>query len=193
MHYITDYVDFANENKPYESEKEHREEYLSLFEYILEEYINARSYGGEKYYTPGVILTDEQAENYYETRPIDRKSDVFDRQLANEVSKARNFIKKREEATKDEVELPLKILRERFELSFLEELAILTALALAVDINRRNLYAYIANDAMLKFPTVGILYSMYSLISEEVDISLFDELCSLDGKMAVCFLKNYEY
>ena len=193
MHYITDYVDFANENKPYESEKEHREEYLSLFEYILEEYINARSYGGEKYYTPGVILTDEQAENYYETRPIDRKSGVFDRQLANEVSKARNFIKKREEATKDEVELPLKILRERFELSFLEELAILTALALAVDINRRNLYAYIANDAMLKFPTVGILYSMYSLISEEVDISLFDELCSLDGKMAVCFLKNYEY
>lgn len=190
MHYISDYIDLTNENKPYESEKEHREDYLQLFEYILEEYINARSIAGERYYTPGVILTDEQAEYYYETRPINRKFSVYNQELANEVSKAQIFIKKREEATKDEIILPIKTIREEFELTFLEELAILTALALAVNVNRRNLYAYIANDAMLKHTTVGILYSLYSLISEENDISLFEELCRLDGKMRVCFLKK---
>ena len=187
MHYISDYIDLTNENKPYESEKEHREDYLCLFEYILEEYISARSIAGEKYYTPGIILTDEQAEYYYETRPINRKSSVYNQELANEVSKARDFIKKREEATKDEVLLPIKKIREEFDLTFLEELALLTALALAVDVNRRNLYAYIANDAMLKYSTAGILYSLYSLICEDADISLFEELCRLDGKMRVCF------
>ena len=190
MHYISDYIDLTNENKPYESEKEHREDYLRLFEYILEEYINARSIAGEKYYTPGIILTDEQAEYYYETRPINRKSSVYNQELANEVSKARDFIKKREEATKDEVLLPIKKIREEFDLTFLEELALLTALALAVDVNRRNLYAYIANDAMLKYSTAGILYSLYSLICEDADISLFEELCRLDGKMRVCFFKK---
>lgn len=192
MHYISDYIDLTNENKPYESEKEHREDYLRLFEYILEEYINARSIAGEKYYTPGIILTDEQAEYYYETRPINRKSSVYNQELANEVSKARSFIKKREEATKYDVVLPIKKIREAFELTFLEELAMLTALALAVDVNRRNLYAYIANDAMLKHPNVGILYSLYSLISEDSDIAAFEELCASDEKMAVCFFKKID-
>ena len=94
MLYISDYIDLTNENKPYESEKEHREDYLRLFEYILEEYINERSQAGAKYYTPGIILTDEQAEYYYETSPINRKFSVYNQELANEVSKAQIFIKK---------------------------------------------------------------------------------------------------
>lgn len=190
MHRISDYLDHAKENKPYDSVKEHREDYLSLFEYILEEFINVRSVAGGRYYTPGIILSDREAEYYYNTRPVERTLSVCNEEIAGEVEAAREYIRQRETATKDDVELPLKRIREEFDLSFLEELAILTALALAIDVNRRNLYAYIANDAMLKHPTVGILYSIYSLISREADISLFEELCRPDGKMRVCFLKS---
>ena len=187
MYRFEDYLDLSEDSKPYASAKEHMDDCLAFFEMILERFIEVRSDEPGMHYTPGIIMTDEQAQNFYGTRPVDRSGNLYDEEASLEVSKARSYIFSRERAT--ESYLPIRTVREEFKLSLFEELALFISLDLAVNINLRNLYAYMGNDALIKQPTAGMLYSLYDLISPYADVSLLNDLCDPCGKMAVFFLR----
>jgi hypothetical protein len=141
---------------PYGDFREHLEEYSFLLDFLLEKNVERRLGNSECIYMPGVMMSDEDAESYYSLDYQTRRKSAYDPEVAKELQAALDHIRSREKATKKLV-LPLKRLREEFELSFFEELSILLALALSMNINIRNLYAYIANDAALKHPTTGVL------------------------------------
>ncbi|MCR5594481.1 MAG: AAA family ATPase [Lachnospiraceae bacterium] len=190
MHRAEDYLDLTKADISYLSEKEHRNDYIAFFDLILENYIAARTESPGKYYTPGTILTDAQANIYYGKGYSDRPLDTYSEEIAHELTVAKDHILSREKATGDKLILPIKTVRDEYKLSLLEELAVLMPLALDLDINHRNLYAYIANDALLKNATVGTLYALYAFICPDADISLFNELCDRYSVMSVCFFKT---
>ncbi len=192
MYNIDDYLDSALSGKPYTSAEEHRTDSLALLELLLDSFIGKRTEEPDKYYSPGIIMSDEQAHSYYDAKPQERDTELYDAELSGTVERARSYILNRENATVDQSILPIRTIREKFELTEFEELCVLMSLALAVNVNLRNLYAYIGNDAMLKHPTAGMAYCLYSLISPYVDASLLDDLCRPDGKMAVCFFRSVE-
>ncbi len=192
MYSIYDYLDPDLAGKPYTSLNEHRKDNLGILWFLLDSFIAKRTDDPEKYYTPGIVMTDEQARRYYEEKPVDRDSCIFDDEVASEADGAIKYIESREKATKNSLMLPLKMIRQEFELSFFEQLCVLMSLALAVNVNIRNLYAYIGNDAALKHPTAGIAYSLFSMVCPDADVSMLDNLCRPDGKMAVYFFRSVE-
>ncbi len=176
---------------PYGDFREHLEEYSFLLDFLLEKNVERRLGNSEFIYMPGVMMSDEDAESYYSLDYQTRRKSAYDPEVAKELQAALDHIRSREKATKKLV-LPLKRLREEFELSFFEELSILLALALSMNINRRNLYAYIANDAALKHPTTGVLFCIYQMIEENQDLTILDAFADNLGKMSVFFFKSLD-
>ncbi len=191
---IDDRVFFLYEDKkgtPYADYKEHLEEYTTLLDFLVEKSIELRAEKANYLYMPGAMMSEEQAQNYYEADYPRRRESAYNSTWAKELEEALDHIRSREKASK-KVNLPLKNLREEFDLSLFEELAILLALGLSMDINRRNLYAFIANDATLKHPTTGVLYCIYQIISREQDLTILDSFVDKLGKMSIFFFKNMD-
>ncbi len=187
MYRSEDYLDPSKAKEPYGSSEEHMHDCLAYFELILGSFIEKVSRDPGMYYMPGIMMSEEQAGKYYRTRPVDRETGLFDPDTATEASLARAHILSRESCS--DIPLPIRTVREEFGLSLLEELAVFISLDLAVNINLRNLYAYMGNDALIKQASAGMLYSLYCLIDPEADISLADRLCDPCGPMSVFFLR----
>ncbi len=185
-----EYFDRKKAKKPYGSIKEHLDDCSAFLEMLLEKCLEFRSDMPEYFHMPGSIMTDMHAEDYYKSRPSERSRNAFVPEFAKEVKKAVSHIKGRESATK--AVLPMVCLREEFSLSLFEELSILLPLGMARDINTRNLYAYIANDATLKVPTMGVLLSIYQMIEKDCDQSLIDGLVDRMGKMSIFFFRSFD-
>ena len=168
--------------------EEEREVFLRFLEYLLERCIQAKMEDPASFYSPGILLTDEEVQTYYEEDPALRPRLTFQKPLAEEVQAFLEYLGKRQDATEAISFLPIRKLQKDFALSFFELLAILLPLGLSCNINLRNIYAYLANDAALKHPTVGLLYTLYGMVCQDVDMSLLQALCRPDEKMAVCFL-----
>ena len=179
-------------NAPYRDFKEHLEEYSDLLDFLVEKNVELRISNPENIYMPGAMMSEETAGNYYRTDYRARRGSAYNPLWAKELQEAQGHIRSREKASKDLI-LPLKKLREEFALTFFEELAILLALGLSMNINRRNLYAYIANDANLKHPTTGVLYCIYQMISEEQDLTILDSFVDKLGKMSVFFFRYFDH
>ncbi len=188
MFTTNDYFDSKKIKTSYGSTKEHLEDCSLLIDFILENSVEKIMSGGGRIYRPGMMLGQEDVGEFYDIPPRTRRKSAYDPDLAKELSDALDHIRSREKASKKLV-LPLKRLREEFELTFFEELAILLALGLSTNINRRNLYAYIANDASLKHPTTGVLYCIYQMICEDQDLTILDSFVDKLGKMSVFFFR----
>ncbi|MBR1669884.1 MAG: ATP-binding protein [Butyrivibrio sp.] len=183
-----DYFDKSKIKKPYSGLKEYLSDISSLTCLLLDVTVEDRLDEDGTVYTPGIMMTDEQAQRYYNTSPLERGGGVADEEAIGELELSLRHIKSRENATK-KVALPLKMLREEFDLSFFEEMALLLPLSLSLDINLKNLYAYIANNAALKVPTTGVLYSIYQIFDADADLSLLNRLTDRMGKMSIFFLR----
>lgn len=183
-----DYFDKSKIKKSYSGLKEYLSDISSLTCFLLDVTVEDRLDEDGTVYTPGIMMTDEQAQRYYNTSPLERGGGVADEEAIGELELSLRHIKSRENATK-KVALPLKMLREEFDLSFFEEMALLLPLSLSLDINLKNLYAYIANNAALKVPTTGVLYSIYQIFDADADLSLLNRLTDRMGKMSIFFLR----
>jgi len=181
-----DYFNKEMEQKPYSSSDEHLKDCTLLLDYLIDRTVSLRLDFPADVYLPGTIMTDSTAQFYYELGPLERGNSVYDDELRKDFQIAINHIRSREVATKD-VFLPLVHLREIFSLNFFEELALLLPIGLSLNINRRNLYAYIANDANLNAPTTGVLFSIYQMIDKDANISMLHSLTNNMEKMAVFF------
>ena len=190
MFAIEEYFDKKKAKKPYGSVKEYLEDCSVFLEMLLEKCLEFRMDMPEYFHQPGAVMTDVHAEDYYKSRPSERSRNAYVPEVAGEVQKAIKHIRGREHATKET--LPLVSIREEFSLTFFEELSILLPLGMAMDINTRNLYAYIANDAMLKAPTTGVLLSICQMIEKDCDQSLIDGIVDRTGKMSVFFFRPFE-
>ena len=190
MFITEEYFDKKKAKKPYGSVKEHMEDCSALLEMLLEKSLEFRADMPGYFHFPGAVMTDMQAEEYYKSRPSERSRNAYVPDLDKEVQKALKHIRSRESATGDI--LPLVRIRDEFSLSFFEELSILLPLGLAMDINIRNLYAYIANDANLKVPTTGVLMTLYQMIDKDSDQRLLDDLVDRMGKMSVFFFRPFD-
>ena len=188
--YFEEYFDKKKSKKPYRSLNENLEDYSAFLEMLLEKSLEFRMEMPEYFHMPGTIMTDEQAEKYYKSNPAKRSRNAFVPDFAKEVQKALSYIRGRECLTKEC--LPFAFIRKEFSLSLFEELAVLLPLGMAMDINTRNLYAYIANDATLKVPTTGVLLSVYQMIDEDCDQSLIEGLVDRMGRMSVFFFKSFD-
>ena len=184
---VYDYLDSTLENKPYDTIEAHLEDCLMMFDFLLDKSVVIRFDGTKNVFFPGSIMTDDTAQFFYDTAPLDRLNSIYDDEFATDFRQALNHIRSREKATK-KIELPLVQIRKEFNLSLLEELSLLLSIGFSFNINRRNLYAYLANDATLTTPTVGVLYNLYQLIDRDADISMLYNLVNGTGKMCVFFL-----
>ena len=191
MYTAEDYFDKSKIKKPYKDTGEYLKDCVNLLDLMLEQTIEVRADDMRSVYTPGIMMTSERAQAYYDEEPSLRFSSAYDTEADDTLKAALGHIRSREEATK-KVTLPLKELRREFELSFFEELALLLPLSISLDVNLRNLYAYIANDAALKAPTTGVLYSIYQIFDKEADLLLVGRLMDKMGKMSVFFLKHQD-
>ena len=181
-----DYFNKEMAKKPYSSSGEHLKDCTQLLDFLIDMTISLRLDSPADVYLPGSIMTDSTAQFYYELGPLERGNSVYDDELRKDFQIGINHIRSREAATKD-VFLPLVHLREIFSLNFFEELALLLPIGLSLNINRRNLYAYIANDANLNAPTTGVLFSIYQLIDKDANISMLYNLTGSMEKMSVFF------
>ena len=182
-----DYFDKDAENKSYLSAKEHLNELALLLDYLLDATVEKRFDGQNNIYQPSSIMTDEVAELIYNTAPSDRIKSVYDEKIKDEFYVALNHIRSREKATKD-FKLPFVCIREEFNLTLFEELSLIISIAFSLDINRRNLYAFVANDAALNAPTTGVLYCIYQLIDDSINAGMVFDLVDNLGKMSVFFM-----
>lgn len=185
-----DYFDDNKENQPYNNPDEHLQDCIQLLDYLIDKTVSLRIDDPSDVYLPGSIMTDAMAQFYYETGPLERNKSVCDEDFEKDFQISLNHIRSREAATK--IELPIVNLRKEFDLSFFEELSLLLCIGYALNINRRNLYAYIANDATLNTPSTGVLFTIYQQIVKEVNISTLYNLIDSMGKMSVFFLVPFD-
>ncbi len=187
--------DFFDKDKikvPYKDIRENLEDYSHLVDLILENAIENLMNSSGCIYRPGIVMKEAEVEEFYGVPPLSRSRKAYDPEFAGHLNEALLHIKSREKATKKKALLPFARLRQEFELTFFEELALLLPLGLSMNINLRNFYAFIANDATLKYPTCGVLFSIYQMIDEEADLGLLEDLTDGMGKMSVNFFMPFE-
>ena len=169
---------------PYADAAEHLEDCSLLLEFVLERSIDHLQNASGCIYRPGIMMGEKDISALYDIPLRSRRISAFDPALAKELKAAFDHIRSREKATKQPL-LPLARLKEEFSLTLFEELAILLPLGLSLNVNVRNLYAYIANNAALTHPTTGVLYTIYQMIDDSCSLRLVDELMDRQGKMSV--------
>ncbi|WP_028234512.1 ATP-binding protein [Pseudobutyrivibrio sp. MD2005] len=185
-----DYFDNNKEKKPYSNPAEHLHDCIQLLDFLIDKTVSFMLNEPTDVYLPGSIMSDSMAQFYYETGPLERNNSVCSDDFKNDFQLALNHIRSREEATG--IELPIVTLRQEFDLNFFEELSLLLCIGYSLNINRRNLYAYIANDAALNTPTTGVLFCIYQQIDKDADISMLFNLTNNMGKMNIFFLIPFD-
>ena len=100
MYEFNDYFNPEYRDMPYWSATEELEDYLSLLDMVLEEYLEYKSPNNEeKLFSRGLVITESEMKHYFSMPPYLRERDVFDPALVDAVKKAREYIENRTNRT----------------------------------------------------------------------------------------------
>ena len=190
MYGYNDYFLTEQETTGYSSGAEALYDAYRLFDMILENLLDIRAGESDEglVFSRGIKMTEKEAESYYFAKPADRISPLFRPEFAGEIEKAREYIKSREAHTEAGIRLPLKELREEFSLSFFEELCVLTALAIHIDLKYTRLFGYLENEPNLQYPTAGLCQMLYETVKQGDALFLSHRLLAPESVMHRFFL-----
>ena len=174
MRIYEDYFDRGLRKKAYSSAGEEREDYLRLLDMILEACLEFRGLHSKgKLYSRGLVITESEIRSYFEMPPGARERDVCDPLLAESVREAfdhideRSYLSDRKDKDKDKDTEGLWIsdVTGYFGLKRVEVLALLLALAAALDRRYERIFGFLQDDVSKREPSLGLLYMLYNRIT----------------------------
>ena len=172
MRIYEDYFDRGLRKKAYSSGSEEREDYLKFLDMILEACLEFRGLHSKgKLYSRGLVITENEIRSYFEMPPGSRERDVCDPLLAESVREAFDHISDRISFTErdgkdgDPKDVRISDIIGSFELSRLEVLALLLALAAALDRRYERIFGFLQDDVSKREPSLGLLYMLYNRIT----------------------------
>lgn len=189
MYHFHDYFDPIQEKQPYTAAGEELEDYLRLLDMILENYIEYKGAGSKKkLFSRGLVITESEMQSYFDMPPYFRERDICDPVLSGAASAAFDYISGRVEATEQALQenflsvknktdraaaenkafrelLRIEYLKDTFELSTNELLAVLLSLAVEIDRRYERIYGFLQDDISRRTLTVGLLNALLGRIT----------------------------
>ncbi len=189
MYQFHEYFDEQLSEQPYTAAGEELEDYLRLLDMMLENYIDYKGNGSnKKLFSRGLVITESEMRNFFEMPPYFRERDICDPILSVSAEAAFNFISERVECTKNYLRdqsssisdrtkrantekaafkqlLRIQYLKETFDLSSHELLAVLLALAVEIDRRYERIFGYLQDDISKRTPTLGMLNALLARIT----------------------------
>ncbi|MBR4514103.1 MAG: ATP-binding protein [Lachnospiraceae bacterium] len=172
------YFDEQLKNTPYSSSYEELEDYRNLLEMIVEDLISMKlADTGEAAYSRGVVITEKEMRDYFFKMPAARDRGGYYFILGESVKNGFDYIEARTKKTVSgsksgsKVMLPIKNLRERYDLSESETLLMVLAIIAQTDRSYERIVGFGQDDVQQNVPTLGF---GIALIRRAVDDSEFD-------------------
>ena len=165
MYTFTEYFDEEKISKGYEGGMEHLGDLLLLLDMALECFLRdkGKRCREKTWHSRGTMVSEEEIQDYFDLPPFLRQDDRVSHEAMEDAGKARDYIRKREALTK-EAFLPMAKVREELSLSFSEELTLLLALSIRLDLKYLRIYRFMQDDYTLKFPTRGTALALLSYL-----------------------------
>lgn len=181
------YKKYYDENlfyEPYRSSNEHIEDLLCLLDiYLSIAFIIKESKGDdiERLSLRGIAITPDEVKNSLEDSTLYNRSLILSDELKDEIMKSREHIKNRVTASeKLEISLKFNDISNLFNLSDFQEFSLLTCIACEYNRKYERVIGYVQDDINLKFPTKGMIISLYELVNKIDEKECYDFLSNND-------------
>ncbi|MBR6089852.1 MAG: ATP-binding protein [Anaerolineaceae bacterium] len=178
MYQFYEYFDPGKRNQPYTSAGEELEDYLRLLDMVLESYLEYKGMGSNtKLFSRGLVITESELLSYFDMPPYFRERDICDPVLTVAADAAFEYIAERVKVTYSESAdsirdvsavddlLRIEMVKESFNLTRTELVAVLLALAVEIDRRYERIYGYLQDDVTKGAPTTGLLHSLMARIT----------------------------
>ena len=175
------YKKYYDENlfyEPYRNSKEHIEDLLCLLDiYLNIAFMIKESKGDdiERLSLRGIAITPDEVKNSLEDYTLYNRSLILSDELKDEIIKSKEHIKSRVTAS-EKLELSLKFndVCNIFGLSEFQRFSLLTCIAGEYNRKYERLFGYVQDDINLKFPTKGMIISLYEMVNEIDEKEIYD-------------------
>lgn len=175
----------------YNSSTEHIEDLLCLLDIYLSIAFMIKESKGEdidKLSLRGITITPDEVKNALEASTLYNRNLILSDKLKEEVMKSREHIKSRVLASeKSGIQLKFNDICRLFSLSDYQSFSVLTCTACEYSRKYERLFGYVQDDINLKFPTKGMVISLYELVNEENEKEFYDFLNNTDLKFRYLF------
>ena len=178
MYQFYEYFDPGKRNQPYTTAGEELEDYLRLLDMVLESYLEYKGMGSNtKLFSRGLVITESELLSYFDMPPYFRERDICDPVLTVAADAAFEYIAERVKVTYSESAdsirdvsavddlLRIEMVKESFNLTRTELVAVLLALAVEIDRRYERIYGYLQDDVTKGAPTTGLLHSLMARIT----------------------------